>query len=47
MFVGGFVGGVLPMLWGGGVMAYTLWSGIGGLAGIWAGYKLAKATGVL
>jgi hypothetical protein len=47
MFLGGFVGGIVPMLWGGGAMAYSLWSGIGGLLGIWAGFKFAKATGAL
>ena len=47
MFVGGSVGGFLPYLWGGGMMAYTLWSAIGGLAGIWLGFNFAKATGVL
>ena len=47
MFVGGTIGSVLPMFWGGGFMAYTFWSTAGGFAGIYVGYKLAKATGAL
>lgn len=42
MAIGGFVGSALPMLWNGGLMAYTLWSGIGGFFGIYVGYKLAR-----
>lgn len=47
MFVGSFIGGVIPAIWDGGLMAYTFWSTVGGIAGIWAGFKLAKATGSL
>lgn len=47
MFAGSFIGSVVPMLWGGGVMAYLLWSTIGGVLGIWGGFKLAKSTGAL
>lgn len=45
MFAGGFVGGLLPALWGGGLLAYTLWSSIGAAAGIYGAFKLGKATG--
>ena len=47
MFVGSFVGSMVPYLWNGGMFAYAIWGAIGGFTGIWAGYKLAKATGVL
>lgn len=47
MAVGSTVGSALPYFWNGGILSYTLWSAIGGFAGIWAGFKLAKATGAL
>lgn len=47
MFLGGTVGGLVPALWGGGLIADTVVSGIGGLLGIWAGFRLGKATGAL
>ncbi len=47
MFVGSIVGGTVPYLWNGGFFAYSFWGAIGGLLGIWAGFKLAKATGAL
>ena len=47
MFVGSTAIGSLPYFWGGGFFAYSLWGAVGGLAGIWAGFKLAKATGAL
>jgi hypothetical protein len=47
MFVGGTVGGFLPYVWGGGLMAGVFWSAVGGVIGIWAGYKLAKGSGAL
>ena len=42
MFVGSTLGGILPALWGGDVFSYIIFSGIGALAGIWAGYKLSN-----
>ncbi len=44
MSVGTLVGGFLPALWGGDYfsLAGVLCSGIGGLAGIWAGYRLGQ-----
>ena len=45
MFVGSFIGELLPYLWNGGFFAYSLWGAIGGLAGIYVGFKLAKSTG--
>ncbi|MGH7175022.1 MAG: hypothetical protein ACREGR_01530 [Minisyncoccia bacterium] len=42
LFIGSTVGGFAPALWGGGAFAYILWSTLGAVAGIWAGYKLAN-----
>lgn len=47
MFVGSFVGSLLPNLWNGGLMSVTIWGAVGGLIGVWAGFKLAKSTGAL
>lgn len=47
MIVGSTIGGSLPYFWNGSFFAYTLWGTIGGFAGIWVGFKIAKATGVL
>ena len=42
--VGSVVGSYLPTLWGAGF--FSMWSvllgGIGGLVGIWVGYKLSR-----
>ena len=42
--VGSVVGSYVPTLWGAG--AFSMWSillgGIGGLVGIWVGYKLSR-----
>lgn len=42
LFVGSTVGGFVPELWGAG--AFSAWgilfSGLGGFAGIWGGYRL-------
>ena len=42
MMVGSTVGGLLPMLWGDGFISMSgmIFSGLGGLAGIWLGHKL-------
>jgi hypothetical protein len=42
--VGGTVGSFIPMLWGAGVLSFSsiLWSGIGGIAGIYAGFKIGN-----
>ncbi len=47
MIVGSTIGGFVPFFWNGSFMAYIVWSAIGGFAGIWVGFKLAKATGAL
>jgi uncharacterized membrane protein YeaQ/YmgE (transglycosylase-associated protein family) len=45
LFVGSIVGGFVPSLWGDNgmfSMAGMLFSVIGGVAGIWAGYRLSQ-----
>ncbi|HVW82480.1 MAG TPA: hypothetical protein VHC68_00830 [Candidatus Paceibacterota bacterium] len=42
LFIGSTAGGLLPSLWGGGAFASMLWSTLGAVAGIWAGFKLAQ-----
>jgi hypothetical protein len=42
LFVGSAIGGFVPYLWGGGAFAYIIWSTIGAVAGIWAGFTLAR-----
>ena len=45
MAVGSVLGGFVPNLWGTSALSLAgfLWSGIGSLAGIWIGYKLANS----
>jgi hypothetical protein len=42
--VGGIVGGYIPALWGAGLFSVSsiIWSTVGGVAGIWAGFKLGQ-----
>lgn len=44
LVVGSALGGYVPTLWGAGGLsiASVLFGGIGGLLGIWAGYKLSR-----
>jgi len=42
VFFGSTMGGFVPMLWNGGLMADVIWSGIGALAGIWLGFKVSQ-----
>jgi hypothetical protein len=44
VFVGSTAGSFIPVLWGASVLGVSsiLWSTIGGLAGIWGGYKLSQ-----
>ena len=48
MIVGSFAGSYLPVLWGGSVFSVSsiLWGGVGGLLGIWAGFKVASRLDV-
>jgi len=45
MILGSTVGNMLPMLWGGDAMSMTglLLSAIGGIVGIWAGYRIGQS----
>ena len=45
MIVGSSIGGYLPVLWGGDVISFTgvTLALIGGLAGIWAGYRIGQS----
>lgn len=44
MFVGSAVGGAVPNLWGGNFlsMSSVLLTAVGGLVGIWVGFKLGN-----
>lgn len=44
MFVGSIAGGALPGLWGADLFSLStaLFSTLGGLAGIWLGYKIGR-----
>jgi hypothetical protein len=44
LFIGSSLGGALPMLWDGDMMSLSGigLSMVGGILGIWAGYRLAK-----
>lgn len=43
-FLGSTLGSYIPVLWGGSVFSFTsiLFGVIGGLVGIWLGYKISK-----
>jgi hypothetical protein len=47
MFVGSSVGNLLPELWGGDAFSLTgmMLALVGGIVGIWVGYRLGKAVG--
>ncbi|MBI3589713.1 MAG: hypothetical protein HY093_04880 [Candidatus Liptonbacteria bacterium] len=44
MIVGSTAGSFIPSLWGSGVLSYSslLFSTLGGVAGIWLGFKLSR-----
>ena len=44
LFVGSAVGGYVPALWGAGMLSFSsvIGSAIGGVAGIWLGYRLGE-----
>jgi uncharacterized protein YcfJ len=44
MVAGSVIGGLVPMLWGAGAfsMSSVVGSTVGGLAGIWAGWKISR-----
>jgi len=45
MFVGSTIAGFIPTLWGAGLLSMSgfFCSGVGGLAGIWLGYRVANS----
>lgn len=49
MFLGSTIGSYIPILWGGSLFSITsiLWSVIGGLVGIWIGYRISKYLGFI
>lgn len=44
MFVGSTIGGFVPLLWGGSTFSISsvLFSAVGGIVGIWLGYRLSN-----
>jgi hypothetical protein len=44
MVVGSFAGSYIPVMWGGSAFSASslLFGGVGGIIGIWAGYKVAQ-----
>jgi hypothetical protein len=44
MFVGSAIGGYLPVLWGGDLLSFAglILSTLGGIGGIWLGYRLGE-----
>jgi hypothetical protein len=49
MFLGSTIGSYVPLLWGGSLFLVTsiLFSVIGGLLGIWLGYRTSKYLGFM
>ena len=43
--VGSFIGGLIPSLWGAGQISFSgvIFSAIGGIVGIWAGFKISNS----
>jgi hypothetical protein len=47
LFIGSTIGGYVPLFWGDGIfsMSSIILSGIGGLVGIYVGYRLGESIG--
>jgi hypothetical protein len=45
LFVGSTIGNMIPLLWGGDALSISgfFLAAVGGLAGIWAGYRLGQS----
>jgi hypothetical protein len=49
IFIGSTIGGFIPALWGGNAvfsMSSVVLSGVGGLVGLWAGFKVGRMMGL-
>ena len=44
MFIGSTIGGYIPTLFGAGILSYksVFFSGVGGILGVWIGYKISN-----
>lgn len=44
MFVGSTIGSLVPMLWGSGMLSFSsiCLSAVGGILGIWLGYRIGR-----
>lgn len=44
MFIGGIVGGYIPLLWGAGYFSFSsiIFNALGAFLGIWIGFKLTR-----
>ena len=44
MFIGSTIGAYVPALWGAGVLSFSsiILSAVGGIAGIWGGWRLGQ-----
>ena len=49
MFLGSTIGGYIPMLWGASLLSFSaiFFSAIGGILGIWIGYRISKYLGFI
>jgi len=47
IFVGSTIGSYIPLLWGGSLLSLaSIWFGVlGGIVGIWIGYRLSEYLG--
>lgn len=45
LFIGSTIGSFVPALWGAGALSFSgiIFSAIGGIAGIWLGFKLSNS----
>jgi hypothetical protein len=48
VFVGSTIGGFIPTLWGDSFLSFSsiILTAVGGLAGIWLGFKLGRMMGL-
>ncbi len=48
LFIGSSIGGFVPNLWGSGMFSIStvILSGVGGVIGVWIGFKIAALIGL-